>query len=117
MYKLTIEKKVGEITSKTTIETEDVELVKLVLTHEQVLSVHSDVDNLNIDPEWQELLQWWKNKKDSEKSPYEELIKEMNKRQTEPASPLNPMQNPHVLPYGTGDRGWQLGDNPFTVTC
>lgn len=111
MYKVTIEEIVGEIKRITTIETEDVELVKLVLEIGKVKEVSSDVDNLNIDKDWQELLQWWKNRNAKPLTPEEQwqkVVEEMRK-----TKPIGIQPQPHVGPltefYGP--------NKPFTVTC
>lgn len=71
MYKVTIEETVGEISKRTILETDDVELVKEVLGAKNVVEVDSDEPNRNISPEWQEL-QDWLNKQSEERktSPY-----------------------------------------------
>lgn len=94
MYKLTIEEIIGEVRKVTTLETEDVELVKLLLLKEERIQVDSDVPNRNINKEWQELMDWYK--------------KELNKR------------SPVVQPYQNPGSPWQTPfdpNNPFTVTC
>lgn len=63
MYKVIIEEVAGDLKKVVTLETEDVELVKSLLEIGNVKSVDSDIANLNIDAEWQELWQWYQNKK------------------------------------------------------
>lgn len=123
MYKITIEETVGQVTRKTTVETDDVDLVKSLLEIKENVSVHSDVDNLNIDPEWQELMKWYRETKAKEKSIdaneepirelaklWEEVEKESNKRGPETIYTLpHPYVNPFSKPYDPY--------NPFTVTC
>lgn len=123
MYKITIEETIGEISKKTTVETDDVDLVKAMLQMKQDVYVHSDVDNLNIDPEWQELMQWYREHKAKEKSTTtsEEAIKELarlweevekeSKKKT-PGTPYTfpqPYVNPFTKPFDP--------HSPFTVTC
>lgn len=92
MYKVTIEEVVGEIRKITTLETDDVELVKAVLTKNALVKVESDKANLNIDKDWQELLDWYKKKHEQEKDkPYKPFIR-----------PLEP---------------WEMQVSPFTITC
>lgn len=123
MYKVTIEEILGEVKRVTTVETDDVDLVKTLLEIKENLSVHSDVDNLNIDPEWQELLKWYREKKAKEKSTdaneeairelaklWEEVENESNKRRTTPPYTFpQPYVNPFSKPYDPY--------KPFTVTC
>lgn len=118
MYKITIEKTVGEVSNKTTIETDDVELVKTILEKNGNVSVESDVDNLNIDPEWQELLQWYHKKREEEEKTeaekYNEVIEQFKKtmRQCE-RGPGQPFPKPYVSPFTTP----YDPTNPFVVTC
>lgn len=120
MYKITIEEIVGQITKKTTIETDDVELVKSLLIEQEVISVHSDADNLNIDPEWQELMQWYKRQKEQTlKLPEDEKLMEALRKLLEEQH-RKPSYPPFDAPYGVPTSPWKItqdGPNPFTVTC
>ncbi len=119
MYKVTIEEVVGEVRKLTTLETDDVELVKLLLLKEERIYVESDVPNLNIDPEWQELMQWYKEQKKKEQpqklSENKELMESLRRlqeqqRRSEAAplpTPLNPW--PQTPPYDP--------NLPWTITC
>lgn len=57
MYKITIEEKVGELITTTTIETADLEFAKYLVEGRGLVSIESDLPNLNIDKGWQELMQ------------------------------------------------------------
>lgn len=118
MYKITIEKTVGQVSKKTTIETDDVELVKTILEMNGDVSVQSDIDNLNIDPEWQELLQWYRKKKEEEEKTQserfdealEKIIKDMKENERRPVKPFTePYVSPFTMPYNP--------TNPFTLIC
>lgn len=122
MYKLTIEEVVGEIRKLTTLETDDVELVKLLLLKEERIYVESDVPNLNIDPEWQELMQWYKEQREKEAkklSDETELMEAFRKIREEQkrkgASPLPTPLNPWP-PYDP-NLPWGTPGSPFVVTC
>lgn len=119
MYKITIQETIGQVSKKTTVETDDVDLVKAMLQMKQDVYVHSDVDNLNIDPEWQELMQWYreqKAKKEVDETPdtvpgiKEWLEQQDRKRQETKPSPFpQPYVNPFTKPFDPY--------SPFTVTC
>jgi hypothetical protein len=98
MYKVTIEETVGEISKRTILETDDVELVKEVLGAKNVVEVDSDEPNRNISPEWQKLQDW--------------MNKQLEERKTSPypfGSPYETPSQPWIKPYDPY--------NPFVVTC
>lgn len=118
MYKVTIEEVIGEIRRISVLETDDVELVKLVLKTQSVIEVDSDIPNLNIDPEWQELMDWYRKQKEkpAQKDPYESILeriremeKEANKRGPMPPFSPQPYVSPFTTPYDPS--------NPFIVKC
>lgn len=111
MYKVTIEEIVGEVKRVTTLETEDLDLVKLVLQVGKVTQVSSDVDNLNIDKDWQELLQWWKDQKVKPLTLEEQLKKVMEEMRK--ARPIGVQPQPDVSPFSKP----YDSNQPFTVTC
>lgn len=111
MYKVTIEEIVGEVKRVTTLETEDLDLVKLVLQVGKVTQVSSDVDNLNIDKDWQELLQWWKDQKVKPLTPEEQWKKVMEEMRK--ARPIGVQPQPYVSPFSKP----YDPNQPFVVTC
>lgn len=99
MYKVTIEEVVGEVRKITTVETEDVELVKELLRIERVIEVDSDEANRNISQEWQELQKW---------------LEEEQAKQRKPCTP------PFGAPYESPGNPWTKPYDPyspFVVTC
>lgn len=109
MYKVTIEEIVGEVKRVTTLETEDLDLVKLVLEVGKVTQVSSDVDNLNIDKDWQELLKWWKQHsvKLTDQERWEKAVEKVRQK------PIVVQPQPYVSPFNQPYNPY----NPFTVTC
>lgn len=91
MYKITIQATVGDVNKTTTIETDDLELVKQILVSEEILKVETDIPNQSIDENWQILQKIWE---DAQKPP-------------KPHDPLAPYRDTGHWPFGT----------PFTVTC
>lgn len=121
MYKLTIEEIVGEVRKITTLETEDVELVKLLLLKEERIQVDSDVPNRNIDKEWQELLDWYKKSWVKDKSNDNGINPYEVKPFTDEGLPYPNQKYPGVnwpSPLTTPFSPTQFpGHSPFTVTC
>lgn len=99
MYKVTIEEVVGEVRKTTTVETEDVELVKELLRIERVIEVDSDEDNRNISQEWQELQKWLEEEQAKQRKPYAPPF----------GAPYESPGTPWTKPYDPY--------NPFVVTC
>lgn len=119
MYKVTIEEVIGEIRRISVLETDDVELVKLVLKTQSVIEVDSDIPNLNIDPEWQELMEWYRQQKDKEEPTtdvYEDFLEQLRRIEKESTkrSPMPPFSpQPYVSPFTTP----YDPSNPFIVKC
>lgn len=57
MFKVKVVKSVGEIKTVVEVETDNENMVLGILRHCDVISVHSDAPNINIDTDWQHLLQ------------------------------------------------------------
>lgn len=91
MYKITIKSIVGDLSKETTIESDDLELIKQILVSEDIIKVETDVPNQSIDENWFNFQKIWE---DAQKV-------------AKPHDPLAPYRDSNHWPFGT----------PFTVTC
>lgn len=57
MFKIKVNKKVGEVETIVEVETDNQNMVLAILRHCDVVGIDSDAPNRNVDPDWQNVMQ------------------------------------------------------------